>query len=157
MNIEEYFSRKQIILNLSKYEAYYQVALGILISSTKTKEIDSNIQLEYALGSIYELIKDLENEKNLDSIFDIELQKQSAMDAIQYFANKNIKAVKNKDIDIENTVNMVNDNLFFNEVLLGICKDNEKSQIIKWEKIITNEVAEAIMNSLLNLKNNDLD
>ena len=152
MDINKYFSKINIINNLSKYETYYQVALGILVSTTNTKEIDSNIQLEYALGSIYELIKDLENEKDLDSIFDIELQKQSAMDAVQYFANENIEAVKNKNIDVENTINMINDNLFFNTLVLDICKDNENNQILKWREIITEEVADSIMESLISLE-----
>ncbi|MBU3013250.1 hypothetical protein KO488_00675 [Poseidonibacter lekithochrous] len=152
MDINKYFSKVTIINNLAKYETYYQVALGILVSATNTKKIDSDIKLEYALGSIYELIKDLENEKNLESIFNIELQKQSAMDAVQYFANENIQAVKNKELDIENTINKINDNLFFNDLVLDICKENEKNQITKWENIITNEIADAIMNSLLDLE-----
>ena len=152
MDINKYFSKVTIINNLAKYETYYQVALGILVSATNTKKIDSDIKLEYALGSIYELIKDLENEKNLESIFNTELQKQSAMDAVQYFANENIQAVKNKELDIENTINKINDNLFFNDLVLDICKENEKNQITKWENIITNEIADAIMNSLLDLE-----
>lgn len=152
MDINKYFSKVTIINNLAKYETYYQVALGILVSATNTKKIDSDIKLEYALGSIYELIKDLENEKNLESIFNTELQKQSAMDAVQYFANENIQAVKNKEIDIQNTINKINDNLFFNDLVLDICNENEKNQITKWENIITNEIADAIMNSLLDLE-----
>ena len=154
MYLTKYFSKKQIINNLAKYETYYQVALGILISSTNTKQIKQDIKLEYALGSIYEMIKDLEKESDFDSIFDTELQKQSAMDAVQYFANENIQAVKNKEIDIENTVNMINDNLFFNKIVLDLCKNNEKEQLEKWENIITEEVAQAIMNSLLALEEN---
>jgi len=152
MDINKYFTKANIINNLAKYEIYYQVSLGILMSSNNTKKINSDIQLEYALGSIYELIKDLENENNFDEIFDTELQKQSAMDAVQYFTNENIQAVKNKVIDIENTVNMINDNLFFNKIVLSICKDNEKEQVKKWKEIITDELAQAIMNSLLALE-----
>ena len=149
MDINKYFTKANIINNLAKYEIYYQVSLGILMSSNNTKKINSDIQLEYALGSIYELIKDLENENSFDEIFDTELQKQSAMDAVQYFTNENIQAVKNKVIDIENTVNMINDNLFFNKIVLSICKDNEKEQVKKWKEIITDELAQAIMKSLL--------
>ena len=147
MNINYYFSKDNIINNIAKYETYYQVALGILISTTKKKEIDQNIQLEYALGSIYELIKDLENE-NIDEIFEIELQKQAAMDALQHFANKNIKAVKNKEIDIENNVNIINDSLFFNDILLEICKNSFPTQIQKWQNIINDEVSDSIIKAL---------
>lgn len=152
MDINKYFSKTNIINNLAHYETYYQVALGLLINTSKTKEIDSEIKLEYALGSIYELLKELENEDNLDSIFDTELQKQSAMDALQHFTNENIQAVKNEEIDIENSVNMINDNLFFNDLLLDICKENLPIQINKWENIINDDVAKAIMNSLQALK-----
>lgn len=151
MNINYYFSKDNIINNIAKYETYYQVALGILISTTNKKEIDQNIQLEYALGSIYELIKDLENE-NIDEIFEIELQKQAAMDALQHFANKNIKAVKNKEIDIENNVNIINDNLFFNDILLEICENSFPTQIKKWQTIINDEVSDSIIKSLESLE-----
>lgn len=147
MNINYYFSKDNIINNIAKYETYYQVALGILISTTNKKEVDQNIQLEYALGSIYELIKDLENE-NIDEIFEIELQKQAAMDALQYFANENIKAVKNKEIDIKNNVNIINDNLFFNDILLEICKNSFPTQVQKWRNIINDEVSDSIIKSL---------
>ncbi|WP_121626968.1 hypothetical protein [Poseidonibacter antarcticus] len=151
MNINYYFSKDNIINNIAKYETYYQVALGILISTTNKKEIDQNIQLEYALGSIYELIKDLENE-NIDEIFEIELQKQAAMDALQHFANENIKAVKNKEIDIENNVNIINDNLFFNDILLEICENSFPTQIKKWQTIINDEVSDSIIKSLESLE-----
>jgi len=151
MNINYYFSKDHIINNIAKYETYYQVALGILISTTNKKEINQNIQLEYALGSIYELIKDLENE-NIDEVFEIELQKQAAMDALQYFANENIKAVKNKEIDIENNVNIINDNLFFNDILLEICKNSFPTQIQKWQNIINDEVSDSIIKSLESLE-----
>ena len=146
--IHTYFSKENTISNLAKYETYYQVALGILVSSTKTKEVSSNIELQYALGSIYELLKDLEKEDDLNSIFDIELQKQSAMDALQHFANENIETIKSKELNIENSVNMINDNLFFNEQLLNLCKENLPFQIQKWENIINDEVANAIITSL---------
>ena len=151
MNINYYFSKDHIINNIAKYETYYQVALGILISTTNKKEINQNIQLEYALGSIYELIKALENE-NIDEVFEIELQKQAAMDALQYFANENIKAVKNKEIDIENNVNIINDNLFFNDILLEICKNSFLTQIQKWQNLINDEVSDSIIKSLESLE-----
>jgi len=154
MKIKDFLKNKQIIITLAKYEIYYQVSLGILISSTNTKEIDSNIKLESALSSIYELIKDLENEENLDSIFDTELQKQSSIDALEYFANENIEAVKNKKIDIENTLNMINDNIFFNDTILDICKKNEENQLLKWKNIITDELANEISKSFLALEKN---
>ena len=152
MNIIKYFNKVAITNNLAAYETYYQVALGILISTTNKKEIDSNIKLEYALGSIYELIKDLENE-DIESVFKVELQKQAAMDALQHFANENIQAVKNKEIDIENNVNMINDNLFFNDVLLEICQKNLHTQIKKYEEIISDEVYKSIIKSLESLEN----
>ncbi|MGB1227513.1 MAG: hypothetical protein ACPG9K_06430 [Poseidonibacter sp.] len=148
MDIIKYFNKPAIINNLAKYDTFYQVALGILINTTNTKELDSNIKLEYALGAIYEMIKDLQEEENIDDIFDQELQKQAAMDALQYFANENIQEVKNKKIDIENSVNMINDNIFFNDIVLDICKENIPNQIKKYEEIISDEVSKSIISSL---------
>ncbi len=154
MNLIKYFDQSSIINNLAKYETYYQVALGILISTTNSKEQNSEIKLEYALGSIYELVKDLENLQDIDIeyFFEQELQKQAAMDALQYFANENMQDVKEEKIDIENNINMINDNLFFNDIVLDICKENIPDKIKKWEEIISDEVSKSIINSLETLE-----
>ena len=153
MNINHHFQKNNIINNLAKYETYYQVALGLLISQTNAKEIDSNIELQYALGSIYELIKDLEKEENIENILETELQKQSAMDALQKFVNTNLEDIKNSKININEIVNNINDEEFFNELTLEICKNNLHIQIQKWEDIISDKVSISILNSLQNLEN----
>ncbi|APW65314.1 hypothetical protein LPB137_05345 [Poseidonibacter parvus] len=150
MDINKYFNKLAIINNLAKYDTYYQVSLGILVNTTNTKELDFNIKLEYALGSIYEMLKELN--EDIDNIFEIELQKQAAMDALQYFANENINAVKNKELDIEDTLNMINDNLFFNQITLDICNENIPNQIKKYEEMISDEVSESIIISLKSLE-----
>ena len=61
--MNKHFTRNEIINNLAKYELYYQVTLGNLISLTNTKEIDYEVGFRLGLGSIYELLKDL---KTLD-------------------------------------------------------------------------------------------
>ena len=59
MNIENYFEKNEIIKNLGKYELFYQVTLGNLISLTNAKDMNYEIEFQLALGSIYELLKDL--------------------------------------------------------------------------------------------------
>ncbi len=83
MNIEKYFTREEIVNNLSKYETYYQIALGKLVYLSNITEVSYEIDFKLAMGSIYELINDLKDEENLDSIFDIELKKQTSMDSVQ--------------------------------------------------------------------------
>ena len=100
MNIEKYFEKNKVIENLAKYEIYYQVSLGKLCSLTQNENIDYNIELQYALGSIYELLKDLSSLENIYEIFEDELKKQAAMDALQKFANDNLADVKTEKIEI---------------------------------------------------------
>lgn len=112
MNIENHFKRDSIINNLAKYEMYYQVALGSLVSISNAKPINHEIEFQYALGSIYELIKDIESlEEEIN--FEEELRKQSAMDALQNFVNENLELVKQEKLDVENFVNHINDGVFF--------------------------------------------
>jgi len=152
MTINEYFSKENIVLNLSKYEMYYQVSLGNLINNFKTNEIKYDIELQYALGSIYEMIKEIENqEENL--VFEKELKKQASMDALQYFVNENLEIVKNGEIQVEEIVNKINDNEFFNETMNNVCESSLSSQKEKWSNIISNDLAEAILNSLIELEN----
>jgi len=152
MNIENYFKRKEIINNLARYELYYQVALGKLVNITNKKEINYEIEFQLALGSIYELLKDLEREDDETISFDEELQKQSAMDALQNFANENLEELKNGKIKIEELVNHINDGIFFNETMIKICEENLNSQVKKWEQIITEDLAKAIFSSIQDLE-----
>jgi len=152
MNIYEEFSRKNIIDNLAKYEMYYQVSSGKLVKSTDSSEIKYEIELDLALGSIYEMIKDILGLENYAQIFNDELKKQSSIDSLQNFVNQNLEAVKNQEIKIETILNEINENKFFNQTMIEICEKNEKSQIIKWQQIITEELADNILKSLSKLE-----
>jgi len=152
MNIYEEFSRKNIIDNLAKYEMYYQVSSGKLVKSTDSSEIKYEIELDLALGSIYEMIKDILSLENYAQIFNDELKKQSSIDSLQNFVNQNLEAVKNQEIKIETILNEINENKFFNQTMIEICEKNEKSQIIKWQQIITEELADNILKSLSKLE-----
>ena len=121
--MNKHFTRNEIINNLAKYELYYQVTLGNLISLTNTKEIDYEVEFQLALGSIYELLKDLKTLDDMSISFDDELRKQAAMDSVQNFANVNLEILKSGEIKIE-----------------------------KWEKIITQDLAKAILASILELE-----
>ncbi len=150
--MNKHFTRNEIINNLAKYELYYQVTLGNLISLTNTKEIDYEVEFQLALGSIYELLKDLKTLDDKSISFDDELRKQAAMDSVQNFANVNLEILKSGEIKIEKIVNHINDGLFFNEAMKVICDENLDEQIEKWEKIITQGLAKAILASILELE-----
>ena len=150
--MNKHFTRNEIINNLAKYELYYQVTLGNLISLTNTKEIDYEVEFQLALGSIYELLKDLKTLDDKSISFDDELRKQAAMDSVQNFANVNLEILKSGEIKIEKIVNHINDGLFFNEAMKVICDENLDEQVKKWEKIITQDLAKAILASILELE-----
>jgi len=152
MNIQEAFSKQNIIENLANYEMYYQISIGNLIAMTQTNQISPEIELQYALGSIYDLLRDLQNYNQEEIDFQNELKKQSAMDALQNVVNENLELVKSGQIEVESIVNSINDNEFFNEAMNNICKENQKTQLAKWSEIITDELAQAIMQSLLDLE-----
>ncbi|MFA9374800.1 MAG: hypothetical protein ACERKK_11660 [Poseidonibacter sp.] len=151
MHIKEHFTRKKIIDNLARYELFYQVALGSLLKSDSNK-MSNDIEFQLALGSIYELLKDIQDFEDFDEIYETELSKQSAMDAVQNFVNENLEAVKNSEIKVEEIINDINDNKFFNQTMIDICNDNLQSQLQKWEHIITPQLALAIMQSLEELE-----
>ena len=155
MNIENYFRKNEIIKNLGKYELYYQVTLGNLISLTNAKDMDYEIEFQLALGSIYELLKDLRGFDDKTISFDEELKKQAAMDAVQNFANENLELLKNGEIKIEKIVNHINDGIFFNEAMEVVCHENLEHQIEKWEEIITPDLAKAILESIQELEKDE--
>lgn len=152
MDIQKHFSKENIISNLAKYDMYYQIATGKLINITQTKDIDTNIEFQYALGSIYELLKDLEKLENSQELFEDELRNQVAMDAIQNFINNNMKLIKDGKIEIEPIINDINDGNFFNRTMIEICEQNHEKQLEKWEEVITDKLATAILQSLQELE-----
>ncbi|RYA23330.1 hypothetical protein CRU96_08680 [Malaciobacter halophilus] len=152
MDIQKHFSKENIISNLAKYDMYYQIATGKLINITQTKDIDTNIEFQYALGSIYELLKDLEKLENSQELFEDELRNQAAMDAIQNFINNNMKLIKDGKIEIEPIINDINDGNFFNRTMIEICEQNHEKQLEKWKEVITDKLATAILQSLQELE-----
>lgn len=152
MDLQRHFSKENIINNLAKYDMYYQISTGKLINITNTKDIDTNIEFQYALGSIYELLKDLQKLENAQELFEDELRNQAAMDAIQNFINNNMQLVKDEKIKIEPIINDINDGNFFNRTMIEICEQNQDKQLKKWSEVITDELATAILQSLKELE-----
>ncbi len=152
MNIENYFEKNKITQNLADYEIFYQVSLGKLCSLTNNTDINYDIELQYALGSIYELLKDLNTIDNIDEIFQDELKKQAAMDALQKFANDNLDDIKTEKIEIEHMVHEINDNRFFNETMIKVYEEHKEEQKKKWQEIITGDLSQAIILSLKQLE-----
>lgn len=152
MTYEEMFSKNNVTINLAKYEMYYQVSLGSLISDSKSKDIDPSIELQYALGSIYELITQIISDEKADEIFEIELQKQASMDALQTFVNENLDIVKDGKIKVEQIVNAINDGIFFHESMIEVCNENLENQLLKWNELISEELAQKIYDSVLELQ-----
>ncbi|MGB6328729.1 MAG: hypothetical protein WBF48_07355 [Halarcobacter sp.] len=141
MIVEKYYSRENIIKNLSKYEANYQIALGKLIHLSGIKETSYEVDFKLALGSIYELINDLKEVENLDSIFEEELRKQTAMDVLQKFVNENMELIQSKNFAIEAMINEINDNNYFNETMNEVYEENLKLYFQKYNDFITEELA----------------
>lgn len=154
MNIFKQFEKEKLTKNIAKYEMYYKISLGYLHTTLPSNELNEEIELQYALGSIYELLKDLQEEENLETILDTELKKQASMDALSFFVNENLEEVKKGNLEVEEFVNSINDNLFFNETMNQICKENEKIQLAKWKAVITDELSSAILEFLKNLEEN---
>ncbi|WP_419770129.1 MAG: hypothetical protein ACNI3C_12445 [Candidatus Marinarcus sp.] len=151
MNIKEEFSKYNIINNLAKYEIYYQVSMRKMITDTKVN-VDIDVDFKNALGSIYELLKDLKEMPDAKRIYEMELLKQASMDAVQYFINENMSMVKEGNLEVEPIINKINDNEFFDKEMKDLCKRNMINQMMKWHEFVTDEVADSISNSLHELE-----
>lgn len=151
MIIDKYYSRESIINNLSKYETNYQIALGKLIHLSGINDTTYEVDFKLALGSIYELINDLKDIENLDSIFDKELRKQTSMDVLQKFVNDNMELIQSRDFAIEPIINDINDNKYFNEEMNKVYHDNLKLHFKKYSDFISEELAYQIKNAILEL------
>ena len=148
MNIKEEFSKEKLTITMAKYEMYYQVALGNLISQTNTHEMSYDIDFQQALGAIYELFSDLKDFDYEENIIDKEIQKQAAIDAVQNFVNEHLELVKDKKFELEPIINTINDGEFFNVAMIEVCHKQLHNQIQTWQDIITGELSLQIMASI---------
>ena len=151
MNIKEAFNQKNCIKNLCAYELYYQVSLGKLASLSKINDLDYEVDFTLALGSIYEVIQDIKDLKNAKEILDNEIQKQAAMDAMQNFVNANLELIKNKSIKVDDLINEINDETFFNETMKEVCEINYQEVSNKYKNLISKELSIQIIKSLNDL------
>lgn len=151
MDILEQFNKNNVIKNLSYYEIYYQISLGKLLSISNVKTCDLDIEFQYALGSIYEVLSDIGALNDANEIFNLELKKQAAMDAMQKFVNDNLELVKNKTIKVDDLINEINDNKFFNESMNELAKTSFKEVQIKYKNLISDELSNQIITSLKDL------
>ena len=149
MNLEEQFERNNLINNISLYELYYQVALGSIISKVNSQDkMSYDIDFEQALGSLYELILDLQAFDYADEIFEKELQKQAAMDALQNFVNEHLELVKAKEFEVDPIVNDINDDRFFNPAMSEICNKQMNNEISLWKDYITEDLSNQLIQSI---------
>ena len=152
MNIQEEFSKYNIINNLAKYEMYYQITLGKMISDTQLTPVKTEVDFKEALGSIYQMLKELQTLPDAKRIYEMELLKQASMDAVQYFINENMQSIKDGHFEVEPIINQINDNEFFDKEMKDLCKRNMINQMMKWHEFITDEIADSIANEVLKLE-----
>ena len=148
MNIKEQFTKENLTITMAKYEMYYQVALGNLISQSNANDMSYDIDLQQALGALYELFTDLKDFDYVQDIIDKEIQKQAAIDAVQNFVNEHLQLVKDKKFELEPIINAINDGEFFNAAMIDVCDKQMDSQIHTWQDIITEELSGQIIASI---------
>lgn len=151
--LKEEFSRHNIVNNLAKYETYYQISLGKMISDTQLN-VNAQVDIKSALASIYQMLKEIKDMPDLKRIYEMELLKQASMDAVQHFVNENMESVKSGQIQVEPIINQINDNEFFNQGMKDVVKSNLISQMHKWNEIVTDELANSISQEILQMEAN---
>lgn len=149
--LKEEFSRHNIVNNLAKYETYYQISLGKMISDTQLG-VNAEVDIKSALASIYQMLKEIKDMPDLKRIYEMELLKQASMDAVQHFINENMESVKAGHIEVEPIINQINDNEFFNQGMKDVVKSNLINQMHKWNDIVTDELADSISHEILQLE-----
>ena len=152
MNILEQFTQENLTINMAKYEMYYQVALGNLISQTNANDMSYDIDFQQALGALYELFSDLNDFEYAQEVVEKEIQKQAAIDAVQNFVNEHLDLVKEHQFELEPIINAINDEEFFNPAMISICEQQIQNQITTWQDIITQELCEQVIASIEALK-----
>ncbi len=147
MELLEYFNKKNLVDNMARYEANYQISLGKIIKETNiSNDMSYEIEFSLALGSLYDLFKDIKSLDNIDLTNIID--QQSALDALQYFVNKNYELVKDGTIKLENIINDINDEAFFSDSMKNIYELNISDIKNKYKALFTDNFLQQIQEEI---------
>jgi hypothetical protein len=153
--IKKQFEQEPIIANLTRYELSYQIALEFLVQKTEFDQKSAykklnEMQLEIEPENVFYTVLALLRTQNEFFNFKKELEKHAYINALEDYV-KNDTQLIHPEIFLEQTVEDINSNQFFNEKMRKIFEEEYDNTLIRWKTIITKELALEIKQTALSM------
>jgi len=154
----KYFSKEQIIKNLTSYVLYYQVALGRNVyetiqdqqaTATKLKELNLILEPNTIIIKLLEMILLYCNEDNFDTDFDTYLQKVALLHSVEDFIINDAELL-NKELYLETKRKKIVEENFFDSGMKMQYLSEYPHMIKHYEKVISKQYIESVQDIILN-------
>jgi uncharacterized protein YeaO (DUF488 family) len=153
------FEQENIIANLARYELCYQIALEVLVQQTEFDEASAleklqtmqlEIEPEHLFYTVIALIRSRKSFKNFKETFEKEIQQHACINALEDYL-KNDTQLLHPEMFLEQTIENINNNTFFNARMQKIFEEEYDNELIRWKSIITKELASEIKQTAVSL------
>lgn len=153
------FEQESIIKNLAHYELCYQIALEFLVQQTEfdqssaLKKLESmklEIEPENVFYTVLALVRNRKDFKNFKTEFEHELEKHACINALEDYV-RNDKQLLHPEMFLEQTIENINENHFFNDRMKSIYKEEYDNTLIRWKSVINKELANEIKQTAITL------
>jgi len=157
--IEKQFEQENIIANLTRYELSYQIALEFLVQKTefdqesaykKLHEMQLEIDPENVFYTVLALLRTENEFSHFKEKFKKELEKHAYINALEDYIKKDTQLI-HPEIFLEQTVEAINSNQFFDEKMRKIFEEEYDNTLIRWKTIITKELALEIKQTAISM------
>lgn len=153
------FEQDNIIQNLASYELYYQIALEFLVEQTefdhtsalkKLETMQLEIEPENVFYTVLALIRSQKDFKSFKTKFKKELEKHACINALEDYV-RNDTQLLHPEMFLEQTIENINDNTFFNDKMRKIYQEEYENVLIRWKSIINKKLASEIKQTAMSL------
>jgi len=155
--IEKYFTKEQIIKNLTSYILYYQVSLGRNVYETvqdqqetiaKLKELNLTLEPNIILMKLLEIILVYGNEEYFDTNFDKYLQRKALLHSVEDFVNNDAELL-NKEKYFKAKQKVILEDKFFDSGMKMQYLGEYPHMLKHYEKVINEQYVQNIQDIVL--------
>ncbi|RXJ86367.1 hypothetical protein [Arcobacter sp. CECT 8985] len=157
--IRQKFQKDGLVDAISKYQIYYQMALGTLVRETcfdedemasKLEELSLDINVENVLNVMIKLITNFHDDEDFEQIYEDNLKVNAFLHALKDFVDNN-KDLTNKDKVYDSYHEKIMNDGFFDVKMQLQFADELEDRKAYWKDLITNSVSKEVLASALSL------
>lgn len=157
--IKEKFQKEGLVDSISKYQIYYQMALGTLVKETcfdkdemasKLEELQLDINVENVLNVMVKLITNFYDDEDFEQIYEDNIKVNAFLHSLRDFVDNNTDLTNSDKVYDTYHEKIMNDEFFDIKMQLQFVDEVEDRKAY-WKDLITDSVSKEILSSALTL------